>query len=400
MKIRITLDNTILFFTFVLLVFHTFTFFQVYYNFTITLTLFAFISILSLIKSKGKIVLSKQSGLITLSLFTFLIIFIGCFVKNHKLLNMIGAYFPYILWPIIYSITEPIFSKKSKKIFIMFFLASLSISVLATLSVVLTDNSAARLLAGAASSAIRNSYYKKGVGGYGFVYGCVFIVYALILMSKVEENKLIKTFLLTLILVSLIMIVYASYTLALLATIILIFLTFYVQSRSKYATLTFVLSVIAIIVLIHPILVLLQNFAASLNLEWIENRVGQLISADDAGSLGNLKRIKLYSISLNSFRDNILIGAGRVGGHSMFFDNIGMYGLFGLLFCISYFSTLNGVRKRIKGKSNIAIYLFIALMLINTTDTIVLLPMVLYMLPLLLSFIEEKEALYEKNITN
>ncbi|MDY3929287.1 MAG: hypothetical protein SOZ34_08010, partial [Clostridia bacterium] len=121
-------------------------------------------------------IINKNGSLLFMYLMILILFEVGRLMKNQDELYLIGAYLPFAIWPTLYMITAPLMTDKGKNRFVFLFLITFAISVASTLSVVITDNDAARLLAGSASNAIRYEYYKKGVGGYGFVYGSVFLV--------------------------------------------------------------------------------------------------------------------------------------------------------------------------------------------------------------------------------
>ena len=314
-----------------------------------------------------------------------LLILEGLFIKGETITYLLGCYLPYIIWPILYSIVEPLLNHKNKNRFLWLFLVMVLISVAATLSVLATDNEAARLLAGSAKGDIRATYYSKGVGGYGFVYGCCFLVFGLIMWLNSEKNILSKAVLFFVTLLTAVMILYSSYTTALLLTLMLVLLTFYSKSKSQKATLVFVLAAISIIALIGPILSAIHQLAENLELEWIVKRTEQLLDADESGSLDGLRRTKLYRYSWEVFKAYPLTGWTKYGGHSMFLDHLARYGIMGGIFAISYFGYLLGFNKKLGKRVGLVCWCVIALSVINTVDTIVMIPVVFFVLPMMLS---------------
>ena len=387
---KTTNEKLIIMLAFTLLVFHTLTYLQNYYSFVATLAVFTAIVVLAFFKAKGKVDVKKNSSLIFLGFMLFIIVFMGVTLKNSSLITMLGAYLPYVIWPILYLIVDPIMDKKNKRVFLLLFLVVYTISVTATLSVVSVDNDAARLLAGAASDTVRAFYYEQGVGGYGFIYGCVFLLYGLVLWMREEKNIVVKILLLAICIVTFIMIIYASYTTALLLSLILVFLTFYALSNKKYATIVFVVAILLAALLMDPILELIYNLAEQLELDWIAKRIGQLLNAEESGSYGELNRSMLYRRSLNTFWEHMFLGGTKIGGHSMSLDHMGKYGIFGMIFGVAYFAWLNTLRKLSGRRIGFVYVLFAVFLCINTMDTMVLLPMVQLALPLMLSMVSEQ----------
>ncbi|MBQ8351564.1 MAG: O-antigen ligase family protein [Clostridia bacterium] len=386
-------DYLIIFFSFVLCVFHTFTFFQAYYSFIVTLATFLVILLLHLYKSGWRIKISSKIGRRLLFLYTgiFLVVFIGVALKGNPIISALGAYLPLAMWPTLYVIVAPILKGKLKKRYVLAFFCFFAVSVIATLSVVIVDNGAARELAGAASDEVRNEYYKAGVGGYGFVYGSVFLVYTLLLYGHRQHNRTMKVLLLLLTILTCVMIVFASYTTALLLMLIVLLLSLYARTNSRKATVIFAFLIAAIVLLINPILNGIYEIAQNMDLYWISKRIGQLINAETSGNVEGLTRVQLYMRSMNSFLENPIFGAGEVGGHSMFFDTLGNYGLFGLILLVSICTWLGVMMKETKKREGLAYILVIALLVVNTIDQIVFIPLMLFVVPLIMQHKETND---------
>ena len=383
-------SNLIVMLVFGLLVFHTFTYLQNYYNYITTLVVFALVVLLSLHKAGWVVRIKGYNSVIFLYVMTAALILMGIAIRKKDIVYMAGSYLPYVIWPTLFFMVEPLMTPRAKRTFLLLFIGFFAVSVGATLSVLVTDNNAARLLAGVAKGAVREAYYSRGVGGYGFVYGCVFMLYGLIIWLSKEKNKALKACLFLLITVMLVMIVYSSYTIALLLSIIVFVLSIYTKSKRKDATVIFVLVMLSLVFLMVPVLNLIHNIAENLELEWIVKRISQLLNAEETGAFADLKRMQLYKTSLETFASNIFLGGTHIGGHSMVFDHMAVYGLIGGVFCISFFLWLikfgGGFGKRI----GLIYWMFLALLCVNTADTIMMHPMVLFALPLMLSYTAEE----------
>ena len=84
----------------------------------------------------------------------------------------------------------------------------------------------------------------------------------------------------------------------------------------------------------------------------------------------------------------------------MMLDHLAQYGLLGGLFSFSFFRVLHKLGEK-KGKRIRAIYwVFIGLLCINTADTIVMLPMVLFVLPMMISYDRNEEVKNEDRYCN
>jgi len=379
------IDSSIIACIFILLVYHTCTYMQSYYQFSVTVAMFCLIVALFLCRNNWKVRIRSLDGII-LIVSVVSILLIGVLFKGQDIQYIIGAYSPYIMWSVICSISDSVFEEKKKKTFLLLYMFIFVVSVTATLSTVVFDHNAARRLAGSATQIERYMYYRRGVGGYGFIYGSTCLLFAIGLWKEKEKRRVIRLFLLATMVLTAIMIVFASYTMALLMMLILFGLMRYARTEQNLAgTITFILSMLAIVLLAEPILHVLHGAADWMGLEYIANRTNQLIQLDLMGGGEQLKRVGLYKTSVNSFLENVWIGGTEIGGHSMLFDNLGNYGIWGGLFCLSYFRRLNTLRKNAPRKEGIVYIAIILLMCVNTSDTIVFLPMVMVMLPMILS---------------
>lgn len=386
MRKKHVLDNLIIMLVLGLLIFHTFTFFQNFYNYFTTLTVFALVVCLHIVKNRGYIKISKHNGLPLLCFMIFVVTIIGVFFKEKDLAYMIGAYLPYVIWPIMYTITEPLLEQRDKRKFLLIFVLFLGISVVASLVVLIADNDAARLLAGWADESVRQGYYSRGVGGYGFVYGCVFLVFGLTIWSEKEQNAIVRLLLWILVALMLIMIMFSSYTIAVLFVLIIMVLSAYVRSKRKEATAILVIFMLLMFLLMGPILTVMHDLAQSLGLEWIVKRTTQLLNAQKTGSFEDLSRIKLYKVSLSVFKENFWFGGQHTGGHSMTLDHLAQYGVVGGAFCVSFFGFLNNLGENKAKRIRLIYWLLIVFLCINTLDLIVMIPMILFVLPLMLSY--------------
>ena len=391
MTIRITTKNTILFLTMVLLIYHTLTFMQAYYSFYITVGVFGLILALYLLGYKKFVINKKFRAVLLFDAATILIILAAIYIRNFDPVQVVGQYFPYIMWSTLYVITEPLFDEQTRKKAIGAVLVVLVIGVIATLNVVMVDNEAARLLAGAAKGAVRQEYYRRGVGGYGFVYGMVFILFCILAWMMLEKKLSIKVLLLTIGVTVVAMIFFASYTAAILLTVVTILLAVFSRTKQKNATLFLILGACVLALFFEDILIGLRDFAETLDMQWITKRINQLLEAETSGDMESLRRVELYQISIETFFSNILLGGSDIGGHSMFLDTLANYGLIGVLFLGAFLKMLNEERRNCTVMKGSIYYLCILLLCINTMDIIVLLPMMLFALPLFLKAVDDKK---------
>lgn len=324
------------------------------------------------------------------------IISMGAILKDKSLTEMFGKYFPYILWPLLYRLTRGNVNRKLKAALTVIFIAFFAVSVILTLTTLSVDSNASRLLAGKATESERAAYYAKGVGGYGFVFGSVFISYALVKFGRRINFKPGKIAIIALLAVIAVMVILASYTTAIILFFILVFVSAFTSAK-KHNWIGFVLlfaGALLVILFRNSIFEIFAQLGKSLELPYVENRFTQLLQASDEGSVEGLRRYTLYKESLDAFFSQPLTGAAEVGGHSEIFDLLGMYGVFAIPFIVSQALMFRQMAKDSVFKVEIVYWIFFAYMFIDTVDSIVTIPIVYYIIPFILSYSDdEKERL-------
>lgn len=381
--------------TMALALFHISTFFQVYYTFYATcgiaLAIFLFFIIFNF-----RHLNFMDVPLLLVMISSAVIISMGAILKDKSLMEMFGKYFPYILWPLLYRLTRDNVNRKLKAALTIIFIAFFAVSVILTLTTLSVDSNASRLLAGKATESERAAYYAKGVGGYGFVFGSVFISYALVKFGRRINFKPGKIAIIALLAVIAVMVILASYTTAIILFFILVFVSAFTSAK-KHNWIGFVLlfaGALLVILFRNSIFEMFAQLGKSLELPYVENRFTQLLQASDEGSVEGLRRYTLYKESLDAFFSQPLTGAAEVGGHSEIFDLLGMYGVFAIPFIVSQALMFRQMAKDSVFKVEIVYWIFFAYMFIDTVDSIVTIPIVYYILPFILSYSDdEKERL-------
>ena len=381
--------------TMALALFHISTFFQVYYTFYATcgiaLAIFLFFIIFNF-----RHLNFMDVPLLLVMISSAVIISMGAILKDKSLMEMFGKYFPYILWPLLYRLTRDNVNRKLKAALTIIFIAFFAVSVILTLTTLSVDSNASRLLAGKATESERAAYYAKGVGGYGFVFGSVFISYALVKFGRRINFKPGKIAIIALLAVIAVMVILASYTTAIILFFILVFVSAFTSAK-KHNWIGFVLlfaGALLVILFRNSIFEMFAQLGKSLELPYVENRFTQLLQASDEGSVEGLRRYTLYKESLDAFFSQPLTGAAEVGGHSEIFDLLGMYGVFAIPFIVSQALMFRQMAKDSVFKVEIVYWIFFAYMFIDTVDSIVTIPIIYYILPFILSYSDdEKERL-------
>ena len=381
--------------TMALALFHISTFFQVYYTFYATcgiaLAIFLFFIIFNF-----RHLNFMDVPLLLVMISSAVIISMGAILKDKSLTEMFGKYFPYILWPLLYRLTRGNVNRKLKAALTVIFIAFFAVSVILTLTTLSVDSNASRLLAGKSTESERAAYYAKGVGGYGFVFGSVFISYALVKFGRRINFKPGKIAIIALLAVIAVMVILASYTTAIILFFILVFVSAFTSAK-KHNWIGFVLlfaGALLVILFRNSIFEMFAQLGKSLELPYVENRFTQLLQASDEGSVEGLRRYTLYKESLDAFFSQPLTGATEVGGHSEIFDLLGMYGVFAIPFIVSQALMFRQMAKDSVFKVEIVYWIFFAYMFIDTVDSIVTIPIVYYIIPFILSYSDdEKERL-------
>ena len=391
--------------TMALALFHISTFFQVYYSFYATcgiaLAIFLFFIIFNF-----RHLNFMDVPLLLVMISSAVIISMGAILKDKSLTEMFGKYFPYILWPLLYRLTRSNVNRKLKAALTVIFIAFFAVSVILTLTTLSVDSNASRLLAGMATESERAAYYAKGVGGYGFIFGSVFISYALVKFGRRINFKPGKIAIIALLAVIAVMVILASYTTAIILFFILVFVSAFTSAK-KHNWIGFVLLFVGALLVIlfrNSIFEMFAQLGKNLELPYVENRFTQLLRASDEGSVEGLRRYTLYKESLDAFFSQPLTGAAKVGGHSEIFDLLGMYGFFGcaitlygvfaIPFIVSQALMFRQMAKDSVFKVEIVYWIFFAYMFIDTVDSIVTIPIIYYILPFILSYSDdEKERL-------
>lgn len=373
-----------------LLIFHTFTFARQYYNFTVTLLLFVSVVLLSILSNGiDSIRFGKRFALHLFSIVC--ITFVAYFMRGIAINTVLGYVLPFYIWPLLYSIVSKCLTAKSRKVFVGVFLTFYVIGAIATFAVLLKDVNASRLLAGAASEEQFLIYYSKGVGSYGFVFMSVFVFYSLLSWIGMNTKyKLSKFLLFLLVLFEIVLVLFASYTIAILMLICFFLLWLFFRRKNILQTIVVLGLVFAIFLLRVYLMNAMISLSNKFGLNYVANRFEQLVSLNEGRDVSDLKRYSLYSISFNSFLSNPLFGTGVVGGHSAVFDLLGNYGFFGLFLIVSIVINVLTFVRRFELKYKIAYFVIFIFSLIDTIDTIVFIPFVFFVMPLIFDIVSKR----------
>lgn len=214
------------------------------------------------------------------------------------------------------------------------------------------------------------------IGNYGTVYCVMLIVIGIWGMVFMNIRRREKIVWFVIFVVFCIFLIRAQYTISMLfATAGICILTFIIQRKSTFKMISLCIGcTVLLIVFIIGLPTLFYSVASLFQPGFLQNRfiqVGDLFAGVSASNNGAYVRFDLYMISWNTFLRYPYFGAGnlvsmidgarRIGGHSLYFDALGRYGIFGGIALLgSRLYLIIQVLKRMKGK-HIAIYSTIAL---------------------------------------
>lgn len=177
-------------------------------------------------------------------------------------------------------------------------------------------------------------YVKQNIGSFAFTYTLVLILPIVIYLIKNNINRLIS---ISCIIIIITTIFKTEYTTALMF-MALCMVTMFISKQYKVKHIIFFLIIILLLYLSSKqiIAIILEKIANNLNSELFSERLHELsysiLYGKDQAS-GDLEaRISLYESSFNNFINNPIWGSNSYGGgHSYILDNMGKFGLLGII---------------------------------------------------------------------
>src|SRR5699024_10349692 len=261
------------------------------------------------------------------------------------------------------------------KISVVLFI-SFSITILTTIIGLYSVPNAARILTSSSSSINESTLLtSKNIGGFDLVYGLIILIPSLIsiILFKNEISNIWKLFLFIFIISSILLVVNASFTIAVILLILSVFLGIFSKLKPKtMVMLLLLIFFISIIIPKDPISTGFKQVSQFTNNTYISERfedMGNFVIGNN-NSIQHLdNRTSKYSMSFNTFVENPITGIGSyyyvdgvgIGYHSQILDNLARYGVFGLLFYILFFYTFYMFVKKIWNQSNLKANFFVSL---------------------------------------
>lgn len=239
------------------------------------------------------------------------------------------------------------------------------------------------------------------LAGYDYIYAGSLLVLALIVIILHEKRNSILDYLLCISFI--LLIVKSKYTFAILFTLIsgcwLLLTENRIQVKSYKIEKLLIPVIIGVIFLSFPmILNLLTDIFGGVNSQ-VGSRIHDvynLIFGEKIKSADGNERLRVYLLSLNTWKENLWFGIGKttplvqkfVGGHSDVFDILACYGtLGGIAFGASIFnmykSNARYLNKEYKRPYSFIVMVFFAYMLINPIFDTTEIFIVFYLIPLL-----------------
>lgn len=297
----------------------------------------------------------------------FLFVILSMVKGNGAVMEHIGFYLHYITWPFLFVCVINRFNRKEIKHLLYFIIGLCLIGDILTLIQLSINPDISRLLAGAQLQDEKITYYKLGVGGYGYVFAMAFMMYGIVRWLKHTNSTAEKFYLVIFLVVNSLFILYASYTTAIVIAVGMIGFALLSNIRIEYRiTLILVVSVV-ILVFGKQLLEACYNIANSLELTWVAKRFEQLLYSQEANDLSSLKRVMLYAMSWNTFIENPFFGGNIYGGHSQILDTFAQYGIFAIFMPI-FFGCCKSLCSKFLGKAKLTV-VFLAFMIFAYIDT-------------------------------
>lgn len=251
-----------------------------------------------------------------------------------------------------------------------------------------------RMTGGDLSDSEKSLYNSMNIGGFGFIYTVALSFPLFIYLFK--ANK-INMFILAFLVIPMLMGIYqAEYTTALLTSIMGFTALFFSNKSSRSVVKLFLVFGVLFVLnssFLSDILLGLANIIGSETMAERLSGSSELLSGAGSSESADVNaRYDLMLQSLDNFFSNPFFGSGNNGGgHSWLFDNMSMFGIWGLSACIIVYSSIyKHTILPFKGTSYYHYVLFVFMLqvilsIVNTEifyDTfIILIPLIYYAYP-------------------
>lgn len=313
--------------------------------------------------------------------------------KNGTTMEHVGFYLHYVTWPLIFLYVIKNYKTKEKEKLLYIILLLCIIGDILTLKQLSINMEISRLLAGTHLEGEKIKYYKLGVGGYGYVFAMSFLTFGVVRWLKNTKNKIEKIFLSIFLLINYLFILYASYTTAIIMTVVLTVLAMIYDWKKNSKILCILVMGIFIVIFGRTILRFCYNRASDLGLVWVAKRFGQLLYANENNDVLSLSRMNLYIQSITAFIKSPILGGKIYGGHSQIFDSFARYGIFAILLLFFLKNCMKMCNNLLCKNKLIAFYVvFIVFTCIDTCNVMQIPAVVFFVVPLIMHIEMERKT--------
>lgn len=301
----------------------------------------------------------KLLFLIILLMIVYFIMDIVNYADAHKYVNVVCFFWlPFILSLVM---------KEKQRVQIAKWITLLLLITLITSAIgVISDNSVSRTIAHATSdTSLQISISKHNIAGIYLFQMVVILLPSIIAIFDYYNKKIAKY---VTIMILMYVLISASYSItilmALFALVLIIFMKNIEKGSSIYRIFITGLLLVFLLILLISGNEILSIFAQLINNERVSVRLEEirflLYGGSTLSSFGDVsERLELYMSSLNTFKDNFLMGVGPyysfnkfengIGYHSQIFDDCARFGVWAVAFYILF---IHGYYVKLKDKWN------------------------------------------------
>lgn len=297
-------------------------------------------------------------------------------------------------------------SYRSIKIFTFSLFIFLLITAVTTIIGLQANPDAARYLATVSdANEEKNVLYNfMNIGGYGFVYSFALIYPAVIYGFK--RKKINVVFLIVFIVLDLLLVLGAGYTIALLLFIISTVFVFLRRDITVKEIIAILIIAVLAIIVVFPLLARgLKALADVIDNDNISERLKDIAGGKEGLEASEDNRLELYLMSINSFFSQPIFGGMFEGvslsGHSYILDTVAQYGLFGIIALIFIYRAI--YKKFFAPYKNrqgygFVFWTFLQIIILSTINTGMWIMELTLFIPIIFAYIDGKGNKYENSL--
>lgn len=394
-----------------LFVYSTCTFIRLQYNFYLAFLLYAVVFLLAwqngLLKKSFFFHSSIIKWFVVLTCFSSLLYIHG---GAYQWTTFFGSYIQVLFWILAFEIVAKNFSEREISPYFNIHILLIIFWSFATIRALAMYPMAARAMYGHTSEILDTSFlHFIGCGGYGFIYGLVFISIALCrkLLFKREIFSRRNILYLIPIIIYGYTIIKAAFTTALIMLLLSVLLLFFYARTERNSTGTLVLFAIIVMILgfYRDFMNLIYLIGESFGINTFMYKIDSITRALNAEDMEQLARFQNYDASWQSFLANPIIGSSEAGIDSQILVQLAYMGLGGLTYVGFIHSAFTIMRNYVDRQFvNIVEILTIFLTLFNTFNDMTSISVVFFLTPCLMlgkkSEITKKYEAADEGISN